>query len=117
MRWDIIGASHSTGEDITLTLSGTTRDDAARAASDLGVLISKIEPHKPEVASEARATLRGPIQIELTKQQLKQLRRVSSGNIGVGVLYGLILWTAFCFFLGVIAFLFLGYTVSSVFGG
>jgi len=99
MLWTVQGASDRTGVDVSVILEAPDPDRAASEANAIGILVSQVSPRRVD-----RVMIDSSVNARLSKSQMKQLRRVSVRDIGFGVLYGLILWTGFCFLLSVTVF-------------
>jgi hypothetical protein len=92
-----------------VSLQSPTGAEATEAANDLGIFVSKVVP---QADTPAPAWPSRPIEVVLSKRQLKDLRRVSASDVGLGVLYGLILWTLLCVVIFVASVALLGHSVA-----
>ena len=89
MLWKIEGVDRETGVDRKIWLDSKTSEDAANLASHHNMMVSDVREHVLQAAPGA-----GPVEVELSRYQLKFLR-VSEFRIAVGVFLGLFLWSIF----------------------
>ncbi len=93
MLWKIEGADTETGEDRRIWLEAISKEAATTMASHHNMMVSSVEEHHQEIKVVSHMPS-GPIEVELSRYQLRSLR-VSEFRIAVGVFLGLLLWSIF----------------------